>query len=254
MSDILRPLVDAIDAQVRRHIFAQPAAMAFALSSYADAEASGEGKVFERALLHVQDERLRRMIRRHRDDETRHAFMLENRREALGLAAIPVPEHLKLIDILSREAGGLLDLPMDQDEHVADVYALLYVVEERALDEFARVAENLDRVGDAVTAQLFRDIGRDEERHLRYCEAIGRRYMGEAFAARLDEMRAIEQQVYGKQTREWMGHMLDRGFLNLPLWLDATLRTLNVVGGALSLPAPAPVRGIPVMTGALAAA
>jgi len=253
MSDILSPVVDAIDAQVRRHIFAQPAAMAFALSSYADAEASGEGQVFERALLHVQDERLRRMIRRHRDDETRHAFMLENRREALGLAAVPVPEHLKLIDILSRAAGGLLDLPMGQDEHVAQVYALLYVVEERALDEFARVAENLDRVGDAVTAQLFRDIGKDEERHLRYCEAIGRRYLGDAFASRIEELRAIEQRVYGAQTRAWMGHMLDSCFLSLPLWLDATLRTLNVVGGALSLKAPAPVRGVPVAA-ALAAA
>jgi hypothetical protein len=242
LATLFASVLDRFDQAVRRQILTQPAAKAFALSSYADAESSGESQVFERALVRAQDPAVQKMIRVHQADEIRHAKLLDDRRVELGLPLREVPPELKIMERLSEAAGGLLDLAMDTDEDVARVYALLYVVEERALDEFARQQRALADVGDHVSAALFRQIGDDERRHLRYCEAIGRRYAGdEGFAWMLGEMRAIERRVYGKQTRDWLWHLLRQGWLTLPWSLGSLARGVLSLGDRLHLPAPAPV-------------
>jgi len=121
---LLQRLNDAIDRPIRRQLLSQRLSKAFVFSSYADAEGSGEGKVFERALNRATDPKLQKMIRKHQDDELRHERLLEERREALGLPRLTIPPHLKMIDKLSEAAGGLWDLPMDNDGDVALMYQL----------------------------------------------------------------------------------------------------------------------------------
>lgn len=232
-------LEERLDRVYRRRILSQPMAKAFSLSAYADAESSGENQVFERALSRCRDERVATLIRRHQADEIRHAAMFERRRDALGLPALPVPSHLKLIDQLSRACGDVLDRPMTTDDDVAAVYALLYVLEERAVEEFDRAERMLVRLGDEGTAAVFRDVAADERRHLKYCRAVGLRYDGspEAFAARVQAMRAVEAEVYGAQTRAFLRWMIDRGWLDLGP-AAALLRGLVGLADGLRVPAP----------------
>ena len=240
MDNPLVALAAALDGLVRRHIFAQPMAKAFALSAYAEAEDSGEGEVFSRTLHHVHEPRLRRMIERHQEDERRHARVLRERRDALGLPALPVPDSLALVQRLSDAAGGVLDKPMATDAEIADAWALLYAIEERALDEFKRSGEALAAAGDDETSALFFQIRKDEERHLRYCQAVGRTYDPD-FDARIARMRAVELRTYGAQSRAWTRYQLDSGFLSLPAWLDLVVRSMTTIGGWLGLPALDPV-------------
>ncbi len=231
----------ALDAAIRNKMYTQPRAKAFSLSAYADAEGSGEGAVFERALKRALDPDVARMIRRHQQDENQHARWLTERRVALGLPEETIPAHLKTIERLSEESGGTLDLPMTEDEHVAEVYALLYVVEERALEEFDHAARGLEAVGDTESAALFRTIAKDEERHLRYCTAIGNRYGGgeAAFTGRVARMRAIEARVYAAQQRAFTQYLLDTGRLVLPWWIRAVTTPMMAVANALHLSGPA---------------
>ena len=239
MSLFLR-LNDTLDRHVRHAMLTQPAALAFALSSYADAESAGESQVFERCLARASDPRVRAMIRRHQEDEIRHAALLDARRVALELPRYHIPAHLKVVDLLSAAAGGVLELPMDEDRHVALAYHLLYVVEARAVDEFDRATAAFEATGDRETAALFASIRADETRHLRYCDAIARKFSTDA--AEFDRDRArmvdIERRVYGAQTRAFTLHMLREGIFVLPEPWDSLLGVLLFTTNLARLPAP----------------
>jgi rubrerythrin len=253
MSDALTQFATTVDAAIRRNLFSQTMSKAFAFAAYAEAEDSGEGEFFARTLHHVADTRLRRMVERHRDDERRHAHILRERREALGLPELPVPAHLMLVERLSDAAGGVLDKPLATADELADAFALLYVIEERALDEFARSSKALAEAGDEESAALFLTIRKDEERHLRYCNAVGSRYAAD-FPARVDRMRAIELKAYGAASRDWTWHQIESGYLKLPFFLDLLARSMLTLTGWLKLPAPAPEVSDVVPSGQLAAA
>lgn len=241
-------LYDRLDLRIRRRILSQPGSLAYFLSSYEDAESSGEAQVFERALVRATDPEVRRLIGRHRDDELRHAAMLRRCREDLGLPTMPIPPELQLIELLSRRAGGVLELAMDRDEHVARAYQMLYVVEERAVAQFRRTIPVLRAVGRGDTAAVFESIARDEERHLLYCEAVGTRYSldAAAFRAGLDELRAIEARAFAEVSRATVVYLMDRGLLRLPRPWGRALRALIRAADAVRLaPRPAvPVQAV----------
>jgi rubrerythrin len=240
MENPLVRLSATIDQEVRRHIFAQSSAKAFALAAYADAEDSGEGQVFERALDYVTEPRLRRMVETHRDDERRHARILRERRDQLGLTVLQVPAHLSLIDRLSDAAGGVLDADLSNPEQLAEAWALLFVIEERALDEFKRSGDALAFAGDDESASLFYSIRRDEERHLRFCTTVGEHYDPQGFSARVARLRTVELAIYGAQQRQWTLHQLRKGYLTLPTVLNAVVRGMTTLADWFSLPAMAP--------------
>ncbi len=229
-----------LDLAVRRQIMGQRDSAGFAMSSYADAEANGENVVFERALKRATDPKLAQMIRKHQEDEIRHADMIEKRREALGLKRYRIPAHLQMIDILSVEAGGILERPMDSDADVGDVYALLYVIEERAVQNFGRLIQVYEDLGDMQTAAMFRSISEDEGRHLQYCKAVGKRYAGseEAFFKEVSRIREIEARVFARVSRGFLIHLLETGMLKLPSLWNGLLRGMIAVANAASLPAP----------------
>lgn len=141
---------------------------------------------------------------------------------------------------VARTEAEYLDLPMDEDRHVALAYHLLYVVEERAIDEFARAIAAFELAGDHETAAVFAEIKTDEARHLRYCDAIARRYSTDdaEFDRERARMRTIEQATYGAQARGFTLHLLERRLMVLPQPWGAALDTLLFVTNLVGAPAP----------------
>src|SRR5688572_9750926 len=145
-----------------------PRGRAHVLTQLADAEASGEGAVFDRLLSHVDDPKLQKMIRRHAADEIRHAEMFRSCLPRTGVAAAEVPAELRLIDRLDAATGHLLDRGIRGPEDIMEAYLLLQVIEERAITQF-RFFEEIFREIDPETADVIAAIAKDEERHLKYC-------------------------------------------------------------------------------------
>ena len=90
-----------------------------------------------------------------------------------------MPNELKLIDRLDRAVGGFFAQPIRDRRDVMQAYLMLQVIEERALTQFA-LFEVAFRGSDDETADVIAGIARDEERHLKYCHAIARRYAPDA--------------------------------------------------------------------------
>jgi hypothetical protein len=101
-------------------------------------------------------------------------------------------------------------------------------------------------VGDHETAALFRAIRADEERHLRYCDAIARKFSATdaEFAADRAHMRAVERRVYGQQTRDFSAHMVREGLLVLSQPWHALFCALLAGASAIGIIAPVPVMGL----------
>ena len=197
-----------------RRLVATPEGRAHVLNQCADAESNGECRIFEQALSLVDDDELRRLIRRHQDDEVRHAAMFREQAERVGVDVGPVPAHLKLIDRIDRALGGMLARPIADRRGVMEAYLLLQVLEERAVSQFPIFERGFREIDPAVSA-VFAAVLRDEHRHLRYCEAIARRYAPDEAAHRetLARFRRVEARAFAANSRANMRHALDRGYV-----------------------------------------
>ena len=175
-------LGDRLTLTFMTQMFSHPRGRAHLLSMASDAEASGEGRVFEELLKRKDDHELAKLVVRHRDDEVRHAEILAVRCKENAIAAgidVPqVPSHLKLIDRLDRALGGFFTQPLETREDVMRAYLVLQVIEERAITQFDLYVEAMREV-DPVTSEIFAQIKEDEARHLRYCHAIAKRLVGQ---------------------------------------------------------------------------
>src|SRR5262249_13554189 len=140
---------------------------------------------------------LARMIRRHQADEERHAEMFRACLARTGVDPGPVPEEVKMLVLLDRALDGICARPIVDRAQVMEAYVLLQVIEERAVTQFALIEPTFRRL-DPQTADVLVAIGKDEERHLRYCHAIGRRYAPspEAHRATLERFRAVEARTF----------------------------------------------------------
>lgn len=179
------------------------------LTVAADAENNGEGEFFDTLLSKVDDPDLQRMIRRHQADEIEHAALFQACAERQGVRLAPVPDELKLIDRLNRELGGFFDRGIKDRKGVMEAYLLLQVVEERAVTQFALFEPAFRRV-DRQSADVFARIAKDEERHLKYCQAIAKRYAPDEFtqARTLRRFRELEARVFADNSRANMQHVL----------------------------------------------
>lgn len=197
-------------------LIAHPKGRAHLLTQLADAEDSGEGAFFDRLLAKVDDPQLQKMIRRHAEDETRHARMFRECAERHGVAADPIPDDLRLIDRLDAATGRLFDRGIQSRTDVMEAYLLLQVIEERAITQFELFEEVFRRV-DPATADVLAEIARDEERHLKYCHAIARRYAPDA--ATLDEtlarFRRLEARAFAENSRANMRWLMARRYVAL---------------------------------------
>ena len=201
---------ERITARFLKGLLATPRGRAHLLNQVADAEGSDEGAIFDRLLAHVEDPKLRQMIERHQADELRHAAMFRACLARTGFEPSPVPAHLRLLDRLDAHAGNVMKEPVREDRDVMVAYLMLLVIEERALNQFAQFIPAFDAV-DPETAEVFRQVARDEERHLRYCYAISRRYApGETtWETNLHHFRKLEAIAFGENSRANMQHVFD---------------------------------------------
>jgi len=154
------------------------------------------------------------MITKHRDDEIRHEQLFVAARDKTGIDVGAVPNELKLIDRLDRAVGGFFAQPIRDRRDIMQAYLMLQVIEERALTQFA-LFELAFRGIDDQTADVIAEIAKDEERHLKYCHAIARRYApSEAVQqATLDELRQLEARCFAENGRANMQHLFDRGYV-----------------------------------------
>jgi rubrerythrin len=222
-------------------VITTPEGRAHLLNQCADAEGNGENGFFEHILAHVDDAALEKMITKHRDDELRHEQLFLGARDKTGVDVGPVPNELKLIERLDRAVGGFFAQPIRDRRDIMEAYLMLQVIEERALTQFALFELAFRRVDDE-TADIIAEIAADEERHLKYCHAISKRYAPdeETRVATLRELRQLEARAFAENGRANMQHVFDRGWVAVgPVekWFWQAVNGLSARGGELPLTA-----------------
>lgn len=205
---------DELASLFLRDLLASPAGRAFVLNQAAVAEATDEGHVFDVILAQVDDVALAKMIKKHRDDETRHAEIFHGCVARQGVDPGEVPADLRLVDAIDRETGGVVDAPIVDRKDVMRAYLVLQVIEERALHQFGLI-EPVMRRHDPASAAALRAVIEDERRHLKYCHAISRRYAPDPLthAQTLGRLRLAEARAFRDHSRRNMAHMLDAGLV-----------------------------------------
>jgi len=196
-------------------LLASPRGRAIHLSFMAHAEEDDEG-AFDRLLERVDAPDLHRMIEIHATDERRHARLLRTCVERLGFPLEPVPEELRYIERIRRLAGaGTTDTLFAADPlGIMNLFAMLRVVEERGVRQFPMVAEAM-RAVDPESASVVTDIVRDEQRHVRYADAISRRYAPDpsTLAQALELCRALEARAFAENQQAYLRFAIGHGLL-----------------------------------------
>jgi rubrerythrin len=207
-------LRDRLSLRFIDRVITSPEGRTHLLNQCADAEGNGENGFFEHILAHVDDPALAKMITKHRDDELRHETLFLAARDKTGLDVGPVPNELKLIDRLDRAVGHFFDQPIRDRRDIMQAYLMLQVIEERALTQFALFETAFRRV-DPETADVIAEIASDEDRHLKYCHAIARRYAPDerTQTETLRELRQLEARCFAENGRANMEHLFDRGWV-----------------------------------------
>lgn len=207
----------ALRAQLARtflnSLLSTPRGRAHMLTQAALAESDDEGALFEHIATRVGDAELARMVKKHGEDEQRHASLFFGCADRQGVGRPEVPEELRILNVL-KEHVDALTRPVESDADVMEVYLVLQVIEERAIEQFSLI-EPVMRRHDPRTADVLRGVAKDEERHLRYCHAISARYApsAEIKDARLAELREIEAHAFREHQSKMLQYTLDRELL-----------------------------------------
>lgn len=191
----------------------------FVLTQAGDSEASDETAIFDLLLEQVDDQELHRMITRHKADELRHAEMFHDRAARIGAPVAPLPDELMFIRRMDRALGGFLDGKVAGPEGVMKAYLLLQVIEERAVTQFGLLVPVM-RIYDPESAEVIAAVVRDEERHIKYCRAISRRYAPDpvTLARALQRMREIELDCFAQHSRANLRYTLDKELIEARPW------------------------------------
>jgi len=191
-------------------LFRSPRGRAFVLWQASAAEGTDEGRFFDVLLERVDDPQLQKVIERHRDDEIRHAELFAEAARRTGQPAFAVPADLQLLERLDRALGGFFEAFAGDRRTIMDAYLLLQVIEERALTQFRELEPALRR-HDVHAADILREIARDEERHLKYCAAVAKRYAPDTATREqtLAHFREVENRVFAEHSRDVMSYALD---------------------------------------------
>lgn len=205
---------DRLRARYLDRLLASPRGRAFFLGQAARAEESDEGRFFDELEARIDDPELARMVRLHRDDELRHASLFSAAADQLAAHREPVPTSLDLVPRLDRALGGFFDGLKSDRTSVMEAYLLLQVIEERATTQFGLIGP-IARRHDPALADLLAGIARDEERHLKYCRAIAKRYAPDpaTLTRTLAHYREIEARVFVENSHDNMAFSLERGLL-----------------------------------------
>lgn len=217
-------------------LFSTPSGRAFQLGFMADAEESDEGHVFDELIARVDDPDLGKLVRLHRADEERHAIMLRGAALRQGVPIEPVPTELRFILRIDRHLGGFSKKFVGGRAGVMEAYVLLQVIEERAVREFPAIVRELEKV-DPESAKVVDKVLHDEERHVKYAQAISRRYAPDLVTLEktLASFRRVEARAFEEQRIATVKHAYDRGLLSGGSWIERGLwRSIPAEPGAIA--------------------
>jgi hypothetical protein len=209
---LLLPPSQRLRAAFLSRVMRSPDGRAFLLGLLAQAEAADELGVFETLLLRVDDPELAKLVRIHRDDEMRHAELLHKCIARGGIEPVPVPPELNVVDRIDRHTGRTARAFVDGRLGVMEAYLVLQVVEERGVRQFPLFAAAL-RPYDPESADTIDRITADERRHVRYAQAISRRYAPDAATRErlLARYRAAEARAFAEHGAALLRFVTARG-------------------------------------------
>lgn len=190
--------MDQPDRQTHlRQLVASPAGQAHLLSLAVVAEEGDELGFFDMVADAVDDPRLARLVRRHQNDELRHAQLYRGCLARLGLELQEVPDELRFIRQLRHHLPEDLEIGVHSPVAIAGTYALLYAVEKRGVEQFPMIAEAWRPV-DAETADTYLTVTQDEHRHIRFCDTVGRHFAAResAWQEAVDQASQVEQATF----------------------------------------------------------
>jgi rubrerythrin len=238
-------LFERLNLRYLNQMFRSPEGRAHVLAQAADGESSGESAIFVRLLEKVDDPELHRVIAKHREDELRHAKMIRARLAAQN-APWELPQHLRLVPRIDKEAGGVIDRPIRTDADVLAAYCFLQALEERAVFSFGLFIASL-RAPDPESSQAFAEVLEDEKRHLKYCVAVAKRYAAseEERLRVLQHMRDAEARAFKANQMDNMAWTLSHGWVG-----GAVETTLWRIVRALAMSAPIKPVHAPAFAGA----
>jgi rubrerythrin len=195
-----------------KRIVRAPEGRAFLLGFLAYAEAAEEKGVFDALLARVDDPELAKLVRIHRDDETRHAALLQACIARGGITPVAIPPELRIVDRIDRHTGRTARAFVDGRLGVMEAYLVLQVIEERGVSQFPLLAEAL-RPYDPESAATIERITADERRHVRYAQAISRKYAPDAATLErtLLRYRAAEARAFAEHGAALLRFVTARG-------------------------------------------
>jgi sphingolipid 4-desaturase/C4-monooxygenase len=205
---------DKIGSLFLQHITPTPRGRAHILALVASTERNDEGRIFKALESRTDDEFLQTVSKKHSADETRHAELLDARIDATGNGVPQLPDFLNMVNQLDAALNGLMSKPIETREDVMRAYLLLQVVEERAISQLPLFIEGF-REHDAESSDVFQVLLKDEERHLKYCHAISRRYAPneKRRLETLNHFRKVEAQVFARGTMLNLKYVLSEQLL-----------------------------------------
>lgn len=191
------------------------------LNQMADAEGGdgGELMIFDRLLAFVDDDKLQKMIRLHKEDEERHEQLFRDCAKRHGELSEKVPDELKLLLRLDKVVN-LFNRPVTSEADVLRAYLALLVIEERAMTQFGIFRDAFERAGDYETARVLAEVEADEARHLKYCHAITKRFAPdeETRVRELEKIRLLEARAFVENGRANMAYVLAHGYIQGAGW------------------------------------
>jgi rubrerythrin len=200
-----------LDRLVRR-----PAGRAFLLKFLVDAEEADEKGVFDSLLARVDDPELHKLVRIHRDDETRHATLMRECLARAGVTPAPFPLELRIVPFIENALGNVAERFLANGGGVMEAYLFLQVLEERAVIQYPGFARALHPV-DPESARVVAAIAEDEKRHVKYARAISKRYAPDTaiLEATLAYYRLAEAKAYAAHGAALVRFAVDHDLLDV---------------------------------------
>jgi rubrerythrin len=194
---------------------ASPRGLAYLYKFYAGCEEGDEQGVFDRLLERVEDPELHRLVRKHRDDEVRHAALFRGLQARVGIPDDELPDPVPFVPYIDREIGEISERFIDDRVTVLEAYTMLQVIEESGVCLYPMLARTLARF-DPEAAPVVSKIAEDERRHVKYAQAIRRRYAPNPKAAddTLRRYRAAEKRASVKHARALADQVVAHGLIS----------------------------------------
>lgn len=214
------PLATLVEKQFLKQMVSTPRGRATMLAQVARSEGTdGEHGIFEHILATLDDDEVRKLVRVHQADEARHEQLFLARVAAQGEAPLVTPAATDLLMRIDAHTG-FHSRPITDRHGVVQAYLMLQVIEERALRQFARMEAAFRAAGDVESADVFVEVAKDEERHLKYCVAITKKLSlsESAREAGLQMMRQLEEVAFAETQRLSFHVFVEAGLVDGRVW------------------------------------